>query len=207
MISVETELRYYIYDFFGDLFIYNYDENDYNLLLDKMEKLSQVKEFRELVNINDIQEIFKKIERKDYLIEFSTLFLSGNSNLIPIESKRLYSLQGEKVAIFKKNDIIRFYRSRKLALAMSFFQPEADHIASIMAFMSYLVSEENKKRRSGLDPFSIITDERNFFTSHVYNWIPEWAKEVIADKRSFIYKLVCQRLLNFLQVEKDYLGV
>lgn len=194
----EINNRSFIYDVFSDIFYYKLDDNGYKEML---EKISIAKEVFE--PMSEVLEILNSRSKKDYLIEYTTLFLTGLGikPLIPVESKRLYALIGEKIALFKLNDIIKFYRAYKLKpKIVDFFQPEVDHISSIMAFLSFLASKEDEDKR-------IVLDERNFFISHVYSWIPDWANDVIADERSEIFKPICKALNEWISIEKEYLGV
>jgi hypothetical protein len=48
-------------------------------------------------------------------------------------------------------------------------------------------------------------DQRNFFTTHVYGWIPDWVNDVVHDPRADIYKVVCEELGKWLELERRYL--
>ncbi|BDC17272.1 molecular chaperone TorD family protein [Acidianus sp. HS-5] len=195
----ELSNRAFIYDIFSDIFYYKLDDDSYKEMLEKIKVAKEVFE-----PLSEVFELLNTKQKKDYLIEYTTLFLTGIGvkPLTPVESKRLYTLMGEKVALFKLNDIIKFYKAYKLRPKMGdFFQPEADHISSIMAFMSFLISKEDEGDQRA------IMDERNFFISHVYGWIPDWANDVIVDDRSEIFKSVCKALNEWINVEKDRLGV
>jgi len=87
------------------------------------------------------------------------------------------------------------------------FTPEPDHISTILAFMSLLIKEEIdlKRKGEGGDLFKNKSDQKNFFTTHVYSWIPDWANDVISDKRSDIYRVVCEELRKWIENEREYL--
>jgi len=201
MVAMMRELsnRAFIYDVFSDIFYYKLDDESYKEMIEKIKIAKDVFDpFSEVFNVLNLR------PKKDYLIEYTTLFLTGLGikPLVPVESKRLYALMGEKIAMFKLNDIIRFYKSYKLRPKIGdFFQLEVDHVSSIMAFMSYLVSKEGEEGQR------VIIDEKNFFISHIYGWIPDWANDVIADERSEIFKPICKALNEWIYIEKDNLGV
>lgn len=205
-------VRHSTYDMFSDLFLYKFDVNEYQQLLEKIrtleEKLGKYME-ETGVEITEIRKVLEENKRSDYLIEYSSLFIAGVGvkPLIPVESKRLFSLMGERVATFKYNDVVRFYSSRGLVPKLgSQFSPEPDHISSLFAFMSLLVEEEFHNRSTGKDAFKVVQDQKNFATSHLFSWIPDWINDVVHDPRSRIYKVVCSQLGNWLKFEKDFLG-
>lgn len=201
-------MRFLVYDVFGQLFLYNYYDEDYNQLLNKLEKLKDIQEINSIVDFKSIYEKFYSTKKSDYLIEYSTLFLTGLGvkPLTPVESKRFYSLMGEKVAKFRKDDILRFYVSRRLKMNyLGQFVFEEDHISSIFAFMAYLIKEEISLRQERKDVFKNLMDQRNFFTTHIESWIPDWINDVISDKRSDVYKVVCRELKKWIDFEHSYL--
>ncbi len=207
-------IRHASYDLFADLFLYKFGEDEYKQLLEKIDLVDKElgKQLEETIGIrvNEIKRVFSETKRSGYLIEYSTLFLSGfgAKPLLPVESKRLFQLMGEKVATFKYTDVINFYRSRGIVMRFSSqFNPEPDHISSIFAFMSLLIEEEYEQRSEGKDPFKVLQDEKNFAITHIFSWIPDWASDVINDPRSSIYKVVCSELAKFLRFERKYLGV
>ena len=156
------------------------------------------------VNISEIREKFNQIKKKDYLIEYPTLFLAGlgNKPLVPVESKRLFVKLGEKIAMYKYSDIIRFYNSRRIVPKLgNNFVHEPDHISTILAFMCLLIKEEYELRKNNKNPFNIISDQINFATTHIVSWIPEWANDVINDDRSDIFKVVCKNLASWIQYD------
>ncbi|MEM3359033.1 MAG: molecular chaperone TorD family protein [Zestosphaera sp.] len=205
-------VRHATYDLFSDLFLYKFSSEDFNDLLKKLSLIDEkLGEFIEEtgVNVREVRRVIENSKRSDYLIEYSSLFIAGVGvkPLIPVESKRLFSLMGEKVATFKYNDVIRFYRSRHLVPKLiSQFPPEPDHISSLLAFMSLLIEEEFKLRSSGKDAFKTVQDQKNFAVTHLFSWIPDWINDVINDPRSSIYKVVCSELSNWLKFERDFLG-
>ncbi|WP_338598252.1 molecular chaperone TorD family protein [Sulfolobus tengchongensis] len=212
-VTALLNLRHATYDLFADLFLYKFYEEEYKQLQEKLDLIDREigKQLEEIgIRVKEIRKVFSDLERKNYLIEYSTLFIAGVGvkSLIPVESKRLFNLMGEKIATFKYNDVIRFYKSRNLVMRFtSQFNPEPDHISSLLAFMSVLIEEEYEYRNQGKDPFRIIQDEKNFATTHIFSWIPDWINDVIRDPRSKIYKVVCSELDHWLKFEKKYLGV
>lgn len=203
-----SSLRFLAYDLFSHLFLYNYYDEDYNSLLDKLSKVKDLEDVNSIVSFRDIWEKFNSSKKSDYLVEYSTLFLTGLGvkPLSPVESKRLFSLMGEKVAQFRRNDILRFYSSRGLKLNyIGQFRFEEDHISTIFAFMAYLIKEEIMLRKERRDTYKNTMDQKNFFTTHIYGWIPDWANDVITDKRSDIFKIVCRELRKWLDFENSYL--
>lgn len=204
----QTILRFYLYDLFSEIFLYKIDDKEYNDMLMKISKIDE--NFGQLVmnianvNISEIREKFNQIKKKDYLIEYSTLFLTGlgNKPLVPVESKRLFVKLGEKIAMYKYSDIIRFYSSRRIVPKLgNNFVHEPDHISTILAFMSLLIKEEYELRKNNKNPFNIISDQINFATTHIVSWIPEWANDVINDDRSDIFKVVCKNLVSWIQYD------
>lgn len=203
-----ASLRYLSYDLFSHLFLYNYYDEDYNQLLEKLEKVKDLEDVNSIVNFKSIWEKLTSVKKKDYLIEYTTLFLTGTGikPLTPVESKRFFALSGDTVAQFRKNDILRFYKSRGLTLNyLGQFRFEEDHISTIFAFMTYLIKEEIKLREERKDTYRNIMDQRNFFITHIKGWIPDWANDVITDKRSDIFKVVCKELLKWIEFEDSYL--
>ncbi|ACP36626.1 conserved hypothetical protein [Sulfolobus islandicus Y.G.57.14] len=213
-VSVLLNVRHALYDLFADLFLYKFVEDEYKQLLEKIDVVDRElgKQLEEVmgIRVTEIKRVFSETKRSDYLLEYSTLFLSGFGvkPLLPVESKRLFQLMGEKVATFKYTDVIRFYKSKGIVMKFSSqFNPEPDHVSSIFAFMSLLIEEEYEHRSEGRDPFKIVQDEKNFALTHIFSWIPDWINDVINDPRSNIYKIVCSELAKFLQFERKYLGV
>ena len=203
-----SSLRYLAYELFSHLFLYNYYDDDYSLLLKKLEKVKDLEDVNSIVNFRSIWEKLTSVRKTDYLIEYSTLFLTGIGikPLTPVESKRLFSLMGEKVAQFRRNDILRFYSSRGLSLNyLTQFRFEEDHISTIFAFMAYLIKEEITLRKERRDTYRNIMDQKNFFITHIKGWIPDWANDVISDKRSDIFKVVCKELIKWIEFEDNYL--
>ncbi len=200
-------VRFLVYDVFSTLFYYNFRDEDYESMTKKLKALSNLTV--EGVDIGKVAEKVLGAEKKDLLIEYTTLFLTGTGvkPLTPVESKRFYSLMGEGVATFRYNDILRFYRSRNLRLnRLDFFAPEPDHVATILAFMAYLIREEAElKEKGGTELQRNLMDQRNFFTTHVYGWMPDWANDVVHDPRANIYKVVCEELGKWLELERRYL--
>ena len=100
-----TLLRFYIYDLFSEFFLYKIEDNEYNQMIEKINKIDD--NFREIlrqisnVDMLEIRKKFESIEKKDYLIEYSTLFLAGfgNKPLTPVESKQIFVNLGEKIAL------------------------------------------------------------------------------------------------------------
>lgn len=208
-----TLLRFYIYDLFSEIFLYKIEDNEYNQMIEKINKIDD--NFREIlrqisnVDTLEIRKKFENIEKKDYLIEYSTLFLTGlgNKPLTPVESKQIFVNLGEKIALFKYNDIIRFYQSRGIRIKLDRnFVHEIDHISTILTFMSFLVKEEYELRRSNKNPFKTISDEINFMTTHIMSWVPSWAHEVINDSRSNIFRVVCKNLVQWINYDYDNLS-
>lgn len=207
-------VRHALYDLFADLFLYKFGEDEYKQLLEKIDVVDRElgKQLEEImgIRVTEIKRVFSETKRSDYLLEYSTLFLSGFGvkPLLPVESKRLFQLMGEKVATFKYTDVIRFYKSKGIVMKFSSqFNPEPDHVSSIFAFMSLLIEEEYEHRSEGRDPFKIVQDEKNFALTHIFSWIPDWINDVINNPRSNIYKIICSELTKFLQFERKYLGV
>jgi len=203
-----SSLRYLSYDLFSNLFLYNYYEEDYDPLLKKMEKVKDLEDVNSIVNFKSIWDKLTSVKKSDYLIEYSTLFLTGIGikPLTPVESKRLFSAMGEKVAQFRKNDILHFYSSRGLRLNyLGQFRFEEDHISTIFAFMSYLVKEEMMLRKERRDTYKNVMDQKNFFTTHIQSWIPDWANDVIMDNRSDVFKVICKELRKWIDFENGYL--
>ncbi|MCH4815728.1 MAG: molecular chaperone TorD family protein [Saccharolobus sp.] len=213
-VSVLLNVRHALYDLFADLFLYKFGEDEYKQLLEKIDVVDRElgKQLEEImgIRVTEIKRVFSETKRSDYLLEYSTLFLSGFGvkPLLPVESKRLFQLMGEKVATFKYTDVIRFYKSKGIVMKFSSqFNPEPDHVSSIFAFMSLLIEEEYEHRSEGRDPFKIVQDEKNFALTHIFSWIPDWINDVINNPRSNIYKIICSELTKFLQFERKYLGV
>ncbi|AWR96142.1 dehydrogenase [Acidianus sulfidivorans JP7] len=213
-VSILLNIRHASYDLFADLFLYKFEEDEYKNLLEKIDLVdkelgNQMEEVMNL-NVSEIKRVFNETKRSDYLIEYSTLFLTGFGikPLVPVESKRVFQLLGgDKIAAFKYTDIIRFYKSRGIVMKFSSqFNPEPDHISSIFAFMSLLIEEEFKYRNEGKDVFKTTQDEKNFAISHIFSWIPDWINDVINDPRSKMYKVICSELSKFLNFERNYLG-
>ena len=203
-----SSLRYLSYDLFSNLFLYNYYDEDYDQLLKKLEKVKDLEDVNSIVNFKSIWEKLTSVKKSDYLIEYSTLFLTGIGikPLTPVESKRLFSLMGEKVAQFRKNDILHFYSSRGLRLNyLGQFRFEEDHISTIFAFMSYLVKEEMMLRKERRDTYKNTMDQKNFFITHIQSWIPDWANDVITDNRSDVFKVICKELRKWIDFENGYL--
>ncbi|MEJ2776286.1 molecular chaperone TorD family protein [Sulfolobaceae archaeon RB850M] len=204
-----SSLRFLMYDLFSTLFFYNYYDEDYERMIKKLDKLAETE--IDAVNVKRIRDKIKSSKKSDLLIEYTTLFMTGIGikPLIPVESKRFFSLMGERVAQFRYNDILRFYKSRnvKINYMLGEFTPEPDHISTILAFMSLLIKEEIdlKRKGEGGDLFKNKSDQKNFFTTHVYSWIPDWANDVISDKRSDIYRVVCEELRKWIENEREYL--
>ncbi len=197
--------RAYIYDLFSDIFMYKWKEEDYTQLITKLRDLG-----KDYPYSKDILEKLLIVKRRDVLIEYSTLFLSGIGSrpLVPIESKRFFSLLGEKIAIAKLNDLLSFYRSWGLRLKVGdFFQPEVDHISTVLGFMSFLIYKEHEYELRGKEPFRSVSDQKNFFASHILSWIPDWINDVVNDNRADIYKVVCKELDKWIKEDKDFLGV
>ncbi len=197
---------------FSDLFLYKFDPEEYHQLMDKLKSIEErLGTYMEEtgIKVGEIRAVFEQAKRSDYLTEYSSLFISGVGikPLVPVESKRLFSLMGDRVATFKYNDVVRFYRSRNLVPKISSqFSPEPDHISSLLAFMSLLVEEEFDHRRKGLDAFKVVQDQKNFAITHLFSWIPDWINDVIHDPRSNIFKVVCSQLGDWLKFERDFLG-
>jgi len=203
-----SSLRYLSYDLFSNLFLYNYYEEDYDQLLKKLGKVKDLEDVNSIVNFKSIWDKLTSVKKSDYLIEYSTLFLTGIGikPLTPVESKRLFSLMGEKVAQFRKNDILHFYSSRGLRLNyLGQFRFEEDHISTIFAFMSYLVKEEMMLRKERRDTYKNTMDQKNFFITHIQSWIPDWANDVIMDNRSDVFKVICKELRKWIDFENGYL--
>ncbi|BFH72264.1 molecular chaperone TorD family protein [Sulfurisphaera javensis] len=203
-----ASMRFLVYDSFSQLFLYNYYDEDYSQLIKKLGKLKDIGEINSIVDFQSIWEKLTSSKKSDYLIEYSTLFLTGLGvkPLTPVESKRFFSLMGEKVAKFRKDDILRFYRSRGLKLNyLGQFIFEEDHISTIFAFMAYLINEELKLRQERKDVYKNLMDQKNFFLTHIYGWIPDWINDVISDKRSDIFKVVCKELRKWIDFENNYL--
>ncbi|TRM79146.1 dehydrogenase, partial [Sulfolobus sp. D5] len=205
----QTILRFHIYDLFSEIFLYKIDDRQYQQMIDKINKAEEklgdlVKEIAK-VDLSEIRQKFFEKKKSDYLVEYSTLFLTGlgYKPLTPVESKRFFVISGEKIALFKYQDITRFYGSRRLLIKFGDnFVHEPDHISTILAFMSYLVKEEYEIRKENRDLFKILSDEYNFMTTHIISWIPDWANDVINDNRADIFKVVCKNLNNW--IEYDY---
>ncbi|EHP70530.1 putative component of anaerobic dehydrogenase [Metallosphaera yellowstonensis MK1] len=205
-------VRHAAYDIFADLFLYKFKEEEYNELLGKL-SLVQEKLGKYLmetgVDVSEILRAFKEAKRSDYLIEYSTLFMTGLGvkPLIPVESKRIFSLMGEKVALFKYNDVVRFMKSRGLVpKIVTQFSVEIDHVSSILGFMAYLVEEEFNLRVNGRDAYKTVQDQKNFAITHIFSWIPDWASDVVNDQRARIFKVVCTQLQEWLKFDRDFLG-
>ncbi|BCU70914.1 TorD/DmsD family molecular chaperone [Stygiolobus caldivivus] len=205
----QASLRFLLYDLFSTLFYYNFHEEDYTKMREKLEKVSSLGIDKDAVDVGRIKDVVLNSAKSELLIEYSTLFLTGLGvkPLTPVESKRFFSLMGEKVASFRYNDILRFLRSRNVRLnyMLGEFQPEPDNIVTILAFMSVLIKEEITILQKGGDIYKNRADQRNFFTTHIYSWIPDWANDVINDKRANIYRVVCEELRKWLEVEREYL--
>ncbi len=205
----QTILRFHMYDLFSEIFLYKIDDKQYQQMIDKINKAEEklgdlVKEIAR-VDLSEIKLKFSEKKKSDYLIEYSTLFLTGLGfkPLTPVESKRLFVISGEKIALYKYQDIIRFYGSRRLLMKLGdSFVHEPDHISTILAFMSYLVREEYEIRKENGDLFKILSDEYNFMTTHIISWIPDWSNDVINDNRADIFKIICKNLNNW--IEYDY---
>lgn len=203
-----ASFRFLVYDLFSSLLLYNFYDEDYKTMLNKLEKLSSLE--ADVIDIRRIRDKVKSITKSDLLIEYTTLFMTGTGvkPLTPVESKRVFSVMGESVAQFKYNDVLRFYRSRnvKIGYDLGVFTPEPDHAATILAFMAYLVKEEIELRSKGVkDLFRNKTDQKNFFTSHIDSWMPDWINDVINDPRSNVYKVVCEELRKWIDFEREYL--
>lgn len=206
--STPIEISYFrfaIYDLFSTLFLYNFYDEDYNAMLMKLDELSNVE--NEVIDIKRIREAVRSVKKSDLLIEYTTLFLTGIGfkPLVPVESKRLYSIMGERIAMGKYKDLLWFYRKNGIEVnyAMGQFVPEPDHIAAILAFMGYLIRKETKARKEGKLDWQLVEDQKNFFVSHVYSWIPDWANDVINDSRANVYKVVCEELKKWLDAERE----
>ncbi|BDB99327.1 TorD/DmsD family molecular chaperone [Saccharolobus caldissimus] len=208
-----TLLRFYIYDLFSEIFLYKIEDNEYNQMIEKINKIDE--NFREIlkqlsnVDTLEIRKKFESIEKKDYLIEYSTLFLAGfgNKPLTPVESKQIFVNLGEKIALFKYSDIVKFYRLRGIVTKLDRnFVHEIDHISTILAFMSFLVKEEYELRKLNKNPFKTISDEINFMTTHIMGWVPSWANNVINDSRSDIFRIVCKNLLQWINYDYNNLS-
>lgn len=197
--------RAYFYDLFSDIFIYKWNETDYKQLITKIRDLGKGYPYS-----RELMEKLSTVERKDVLIEYSTLFLSGIGTrpLVPIESKRIFSIMGEKIAMIKLNDVVSFYKSWGLKPKVGdLFQPEADHISTILGFMSFLIFKEYEYKSQGKESLRSISDQKIFFTNHILSWIPDWINDVLNDSRSNIFKVVCKELDNWIKEDKDFLGV
>lgn len=205
--SLSLEVSYFrfaVYDLFSSLFVYNFYDEDYNALLKKLDDVSQVE--TDAVDLKAIRDAVKSVPKGELLIEYTTLFMTGTGfkPLVPVESKRLYSILGENAAWKNYNDVLRFYRRRGIEVnyMLGQFTPEPDHIASELAFMAYLIREEIKARKEGKLDWQLVEDQKNFFISHIYSWVPDWANDVVNDPRSNVYKVVCRELRKWLDLER-----
>ncbi|AHC52122.1 component of anaerobic dehydrogenase [Sulfolobus acidocaldarius SUSAZ] len=207
MSSEQAILRFLIYDTFSEIFLYKIEDKEFNDMLDKLndvtEKVGGV--LKEIANVDmfEIRKKFKSKSKKDYLIEYTTLFLTGfgNKPLTPVESKRNYLLIGEGITTFRYNDIVRFYTTRGLVMKSRSFMHEPDHISTILGFMSFLIREEINLSKDNGDISKIVMDQYNFMTTHIMSWVPEWINDVLSDGRSDIFRPVCANLGRWINYD------
>ncbi|MUN29834.1 dehydrogenase [Sulfolobus metallicus DSM 6482 = JCM 9184] len=198
--------RSLLYEFYSDLFIYKWDEEEYSSFVQRVKDVDST-----YTNLRPLTSKILNASRKDLLVEYSSLFLTGTGSrpLTPVESKRIFSIMGEKIALSKYKDLLSFYDSwgLKPKSVGNFFQPEADHISSILAFMAFLISKENETTAEGRKPLRSMSDQKLFFFNHVLSWIPSWANDVIKDKRSNLFGVACSSLNQWIEQEKIRLGL
>ncbi len=202
--TVTLSSRALVYDFFSDLFVYKWDDEEYESFMQR------VKEMRDFPPLRELSEKLLSTPRRDLLVEYSSLFMAnvGERLLNPAESKRLFSILGEKVALMKLRDLLSFYNDWGLSpIPTGFFQPEPDHVSSILAFMSFLIMKEEETKSQGREPVRSKSDQRTFFFNHILSWVPEWCRDVMKDKRADVFSVACRELVNWIEEERKVLGV
>ncbi|EWG06718.1 MAG: hypothetical protein ASUL_07869 [Candidatus Aramenus sulfurataquae] len=202
-------IRFYVYDTFSEIFFYKINDDEYKVMIDKVNKVSEnlgqaIKEVSG-VDFPRIAKKFSEIKKKDYAIEYTTLFLTGLGlkPLMPVESRRTFAISGEKQALRQYLDITSFYERRGVVpkVAGSFIH-EPDHITTILAFMALLAREEIEERKEGKDFMKTVKEESEFLNRHVVNWVIDWARDVMSDPRANLFKVVCEELAKW--IEFDY---
>lgn len=123
-----------------------------------------------------------------------------NGPLPPYEAFYHNEWHGQNVSI----DLIDFYHQNGFALNEG-IKERPDYIGIELAFMSELCHKELEASANPDAFLNIIQQEREFFTQHLAQWLPEYCRQISTWAKTDFFKGIAVYLLDFLQDEQNYL--
>lgn len=170
---------------------------------------TQMAKFVESLKGSDLDEV-----TQDVRSEFCALFLNMSAHPV-FTSESVYLSDNHVIMQEPRDQIVDIYRSYKLAVDKEFDWPE-DHVSMEMLFMAHLCRMESELCESASEASDESIDERieslgkaqkAFFSEHLGRWVPMLADELATHAKTLFYKGVAEYLHEFLEDEREYLGV
>jgi DMSO reductase family type II enzyme chaperone len=136
--------------------------------------------------------------------EYTRLFINASPYVIAPPYGSIY-LERDGLGYGKStSEVLRFYHEVGFTLKED-LKDIPDHIAHELELMANLASEESQA--SGNEKIRLEEIQMNFLSRFILPWVPTFCQKVTEHSRSLFYKNLGNLTEEFINFEKNYLGV
>lgn len=157
--------------------------------------------------ISPIEELLKKKGEGFHLEirrEYTRLFINGFPRAVAPPYGSVYLEKDGLVFGETTSDVLQFYHQTGFTLKED-LKDLPDHIAHELEFMAILANQEGQA--SGGEKIKLEEVQMHFFSRFILPWVPVFCHRIAEQSRSDFYRhlgLLTQEFINF---EKNYLGI
>ena len=176
-----------------------------------------IKELKESLSLlteegfNEYLQSFKEIlsENRDDLSleltrEFTRLFINAFPHVVAPPYGAVYLEKEGKVFGRSTSEVLKFYHEMGCCIKEN-LGDLPDHIAHELEFMAVLTGKEAQV--SGGEKVRLEEVQMTFMARFIQPWVPEFCQRVAQQSRSAFYRVLAEVTKNYIQLEKNYLGI
>ncbi len=136
--------------------------------------------------------------------EYTRLFINAFPNVVAPPYGSVYMEKDGLVFGKTTSEIVQFYHQNGFTLKED-LKDLPDHIAHELEFLSILTARESDA--SGAERVRFEEIQVEFFSRFLLPWVYSFFGKVINESRSLFYRSLAQLTKEFIDLEKNYLGV
>lgn len=140
----------------------------------------------------------------DLAREYTRLFINAFPHVVAPPYGSVYMEKDGLVFGKFTAEVLRFYHETGFTLKED-LHDLPDHIAHELEFMGILTSQE--AQASGTEKVKLEETQMNFLSRFLLPWVPSFCQKVLEQSRSDFYRILAEMTREFIQIEKNYLGV
>jgi len=136
--------------------------------------------------------------------EYTRLFIDAFPHVIAPPYGSIYLEKNGLVCGKSTSEVLRFFHETSFPLTED-LKDLPDHIAHELEFMGILAGEESQA--SGNEKIKLEEIQMNFLCRLILPWVPTFCEKVAEHSRSPFYRYLVNLTMEFLNFEKNYLGI